>query len=171
MDRLHGFPVRKLPVRMWYLLISVQGPYIVEVAIKQREVHPGNSIVAVGISLTCRAKIYHSGHTNTQRYIGGQLAQGSTVLNPDIIGAKFNILNGEIAIGISGAIYWRPSHLKLSAIIEEIGKAAELAKPGAGPAFVVPVEKVVGVVHLQNDVAIQQENSAASSTDLSSLLP
>lgn len=60
---------------------------------------------------------------------------------------------------------------KVDAIIEEIGKAAELAKPGAGPAFVVPVEKVVGVVHLQNDVAIQQENSAASSTDLSSLIP
>jgi len=37
---------------------------------------------------------------------------------------------------------------KVDAILEEIGKAAELDKPGAGLAFVVPVEKVVGVVHL-----------------------
>ena len=37
---------------------------------------------------------------------------------------------------------------KVDAVVEEIGKAVELDKPGAGLAFVVPVEKVVGVVHL-----------------------
>jgi len=125
----------------------------------------------IGIAHSHGAEINIGGRIGIQHHIKHQHAQASPVLNPDIVGAKFNILNGEIAIGISGAIYWRPSHLKLSAIIEEIGKAAELARPGAGPAFVVPVEKVVGVVHLQNDVAMQQENSAAGSTDLSSLIP
>ena len=33
------------------------------------------------------------------------------------------------------------------AVLEEIVRSAELGKPGAGIAFVVPVEKVVGVVH------------------------
>lgn len=37
---------------------------------------------------------------------------------------------------------------KVDAILEEIGRAAELDKPGVGLAFVVPVAKVVGVVHL-----------------------
>jgi len=37
---------------------------------------------------------------------------------------------------------------KVDAILEEISKTAELDKPGAGLSFVVPVEKVVGVVHL-----------------------
>jgi len=36
---------------------------------------------------------------------------------------------------------------KKEAILQEITRAAELEKPGAGIAFVVPVEKVVGVVH------------------------
>lgn len=36
---------------------------------------------------------------------------------------------------------------KTEAILQEIVRAAELEKPGAGIAFVVPVEKVVGVVH------------------------
>jgi nitrogen regulatory protein PII len=36
---------------------------------------------------------------------------------------------------------------KKEAILQEIVRAAELEKPGAGIAFVVPVEKVVGVVH------------------------
>ena len=43
---------------------------------------------------------------------------------------------------------------KVDAILEEIRKAADLEKPGAGLAFVVPVEKVVGVVHL-----LPEENS------------
>lgn len=43
---------------------------------------------------------------------------------------------------------------KVDAILEEISKAAELDKPGAGLSFVVPVEKVVGVVHL-----LEEENS------------
>ena len=43
---------------------------------------------------------------------------------------------------------------KVDAILEEIRKAAELDKPGAGLSFVVPVEKVVGVVHL-----LEEENS------------
>lgn len=34
-------------------------------------------------------------------------------------------------------------------IIEEIARAAELNKPGAGTAFVVPVEKVIGAVRLK----------------------
>ncbi|MDP3878730.1 MAG: DUF1538 family protein [Dehalococcoidales bacterium] len=33
------------------------------------------------------------------------------------------------------------------AILDEIVRSAELGKPGAGVAFVIPVEKVVGVVH------------------------
>jgi len=36
---------------------------------------------------------------------------------------------------------------KKDAILDEIVRAAELDKPGKGIAFVVPVEKVVGVVH------------------------
>ena len=43
---------------------------------------------------------------------------------------------------------------KVDAILEEIRKAADLEKSGAGLAFVVPVEKVVGVVHL-----LPEENS------------
>lgn len=35
-------------------------------------------------------------------------------------------------------------------IMEEIIKAAELRKPGAGAVFVVPVEKVFGAVHLKS---------------------
>ncbi|MBM4433352.1 MAG: P-II family nitrogen regulator [Chloroflexi bacterium] len=37
---------------------------------------------------------------------------------------------------------------KKEAILQEIVRAAELEKPGAGIAFVLPIEKVVGVVHL-----------------------
>ncbi|MBM4432809.1 MAG: P-II family nitrogen regulator, partial [Chloroflexi bacterium] len=40
---------------------------------------------------------------------------------------------------------------KKEAILKEIVRAAELEKPGAGIAFVVPVEKVVGVAHLQGE--------------------
>lgn len=36
---------------------------------------------------------------------------------------------------------------KTEAILDHIIQAAELDKPGGGIAFVVPVEKVVGVVH------------------------
>ncbi|OGO23958.1 MAG: transcriptional regulator [Chloroflexi bacterium RBG_16_50_9] len=43
---------------------------------------------------------------------------------------------------------------KVDAILEEISRAAELEKPGAGMAFVVPIEKAVGVVHL-----LQEESS------------
>ncbi len=39
---------------------------------------------------------------------------------------------------------------KKEAILQEIVSAADLEKPGAGIAFVVPVEKVVGVVHRFN---------------------
>jgi len=39
------------------------------------------------------------------------------------------------------------TYLQKEAILQEIVRAAELEKPGAGSAFVVPVEKVVGVVH------------------------
>jgi nitrogen regulatory protein PII len=38
------------------------------------------------------------------------------------------------------------------AVLEEIVKTAELGKPGAGIAFVLPVEKVVGVVHQSNGI-------------------
>jgi nitrogen regulatory protein P-II 1 len=38
-------------------------------------------------------------------------------------------------------------HDKTEAILQEIVRAAELEKPGAGIAFVVPIDKVVGVVH------------------------
>lgn len=37
---------------------------------------------------------------------------------------------------------------KNEAILREIVRATDLEKPGAGIAFVVPVEKVVGVAHL-----------------------
>ncbi len=37
---------------------------------------------------------------------------------------------------------------KKEAILQEIVSAAELDKPGTGIAFVVPIERVVGVVHL-----------------------
>jgi len=37
------------------------------------------------------------------------------------------------------------------AILEEVVKAAELNRPGAGTAFVVPVEKVIGAVHMKFD--------------------
>jgi len=40
---------------------------------------------------------------------------------------------------------------KKEAILEEIVRAAELNKPGKGIAFVVPVEKVVGICHLDSD--------------------
>ena len=36
-------------------------------------------------------------------------------------------------------------------ILQEIIKAGELEKPGAGIAFVLPVDKVAGVVHLAGD--------------------
>ena len=38
------------------------------------------------------------------------------------------------------------------AVLEEIVRTAELGKPGAGIAFVVPVEKVVGVVHKGGEI-------------------
>ena len=48
----------------------------------------------------------------------------------------------------------------VDAILEEIGKTAELEKPGAGLAFVVPVEKVAGIVHLvQENGHSHTENS------------
>lgn len=37
-------------------------------------------------------------------------------------------------------------------ILQEIVRAAELNEPGRGLAFVVPVEKVVGVPHITHDV-------------------
>ena len=37
---------------------------------------------------------------------------------------------------------------KKEAILREIVSAADLEKPGAGIAFVVPIEKVVGIAHL-----------------------
>ncbi len=37
------------------------------------------------------------------------------------------------------------------AILKEICEACELEKPGAGIAFVVPVERVVGIAHLLNN--------------------
>ncbi len=37
------------------------------------------------------------------------------------------------------------------AILQEIVRVAELCKPGTGIAFVVPVEKIVGVAHLVCD--------------------
>jgi len=36
---------------------------------------------------------------------------------------------------------------KTEAVLEAIVQAAELEKPGTGIAFVIPVEKVVGIVH------------------------
>ncbi len=39
---------------------------------------------------------------------------------------------------------------KSEAILQEIIQACELEKPGAGIAFVVPVERVVGVSHLRD---------------------
>ena len=38
------------------------------------------------------------------------------------------------------------------AILNEIVKATDLGKPGTGIAFVVPVEKVVGVAHLIGEI-------------------
>lgn len=38
------------------------------------------------------------------------------------------------------------------AILEAIVRAADLSKPGAGIAFVVPVEKIVGVAHLTGKI-------------------
>jgi len=40
---------------------------------------------------------------------------------------------------------------KTEAVLKEIVRAAELGTPGAGIAFVVPVEKLVGVVHRTDD--------------------
>jgi nitrogen regulatory protein P-II 1 len=48
---------------------------------------------------------------------------------------------------------------KVDAILEDIGKAAELDKPGSGLAFVVPLEKVTGVVHL-----LQEEGHSHSAS-------
>jgi len=46
-----------------------------------------------------------------------------------------------------------PANVK-DKILQEIVRAAELTKPGHGLAFVVPVEKVAGIVHLvQEDQA------------------
>ncbi|MBE0481757.1 MAG: P-II family nitrogen regulator [Dehalococcoidia bacterium] len=39
---------------------------------------------------------------------------------------------------------------KTDGVLESITKAGELQKPGAGLAFVVPVQTVVGVVHLRD---------------------
>ncbi len=38
------------------------------------------------------------------------------------------------------------------AILNEIVKATDLGKPGTGIAFVVPVDKVVGVAHLMGEI-------------------
>lgn len=38
---------------------------------------------------------------------------------------------------------------KKDAILDEIVRSADLGKPGRGIAFVVPIEKVVGVCHLE----------------------
>jgi len=43
-----------------------------------------------------------------------------------------------------------PDELK-DTILQEIVRAAELTAPGHGLAFVVPVEKVAGIVHLVQD--------------------
>jgi nitrogen regulatory protein PII len=40
---------------------------------------------------------------------------------------------------------------KREAILQEIVQGCELEKPGAGLAFVVPVERVVGVCHLRDE--------------------
>lgn len=42
---------------------------------------------------------------------------------------------------------------KTEAILNEIVKAADLGKPGMGIAFIVPVEKVFGVVHLADELS------------------
>ena len=39
------------------------------------------------------------------------------------------------------------------AILQEIVKTTDLGKPGTGIAFVVPVEKVVGVAHLLGEIS------------------
>lgn len=48
---------------------------------------------------------------------------------------------------------------KVDAVLEGIGKAADLDKPGAGLAFVVSLEKLIGVVHL-----LQEEGHSHSSS-------
>jgi len=54
-DRLHGLPVRKLPLGMWYLLISflisLQGSRLEEVAGKQREVHDNHCTIAIEVAI------------------------------------------------------------------------------------------------------------------------
>ncbi|MGD9711456.1 MAG: P-II family nitrogen regulator [Thermomicrobiales bacterium] len=46
-----------------------------------------------------------------------------------------------------------PAALK-DAVLQEVVRAAELTKPGHGLAFVVPVDKVAGIVHLvQEDLS------------------
>ena len=42
---------------------------------------------------------------------------------------------------------------KNETILEEIVRATDLGKPGTGIAFVVPVEKVVGVTHLMGEIS------------------
>lgn len=43
-------------------------------------------------------------------------------------------------------------------ILEEIVRAAELNEPGRGLAFVVPINKVVGVPHLMNELLRSQRS-------------
>jgi len=51
---------------------------------------------------------------------------------------------------------------KTDAVLDEITRTAELGKPGAGIAFVIPVEKVVGVVHaVEESQPPAQQNPAA----------
>lgn len=51
---------------------------------------------------------------------------------------------------------------KVDTMLEEISKAAELDKPGAGLAFVVPVERVVGVVHLLGEKQPNGEQTSSA---------
>ena len=51
MNRLHSLPVRKLPLGIWYLLISLQGSRLEEVAGKQREVHDNHCTIAIEVAI------------------------------------------------------------------------------------------------------------------------
>ena len=56
---------------------------------------------------------------------------------------------------------------KKEAILEEIVRTAELDKPGKGIAFVVPVEKVVGICHLDsNGQCIPAGDTSGESGDI-----
>jgi nitrogen regulatory protein PII len=75
-------------------------------------------------------------------------ADGGTVMSGRVVGVREQqtILGitiepeKEVVLSVT-----RPD--KTDAILESIKDAAELCKPGTGLAFVLPVSKVVGVVH------------------------